>query len=199
VERWQRERILGEWGVRDGSVRSQVERRRLAEDLEGSPLKGRPVRRRLRNFRPDAASYIASLGGPRPYMTRLREIHDLTADHERRLAVEWALLAVECRSDERDFGRRWRALAERWNFYEVNDLIGRHNRWYPLESQLPMDPRTGDFVKVDGKPYRRRRLDAGWVLERFPAALDSLQPGVARVHERQRLGQPTAAGRLESR
>jgi hypothetical protein len=34
-----------------------------------------------------------------------------------------------------------------------------------------MDPRTGDFVAVDGTSYRRRRLDAGWVLERFPARL----------------------------
>jgi hypothetical protein len=171
VERWQREQILGEWGVRDGTVRSQDERRRLAEDLAGSPLKGQPVRRRLRNFRPDAASYIASLGGPRAYMTRLREIHDLTEAHERRLAEEWARLAVEWRSDEAAFAREWRALAERWNFYEVNDLIDRHNRWYPLESQLPMDPKTGDFVKVDGKPYRRRPLDAAWVLERFPPVL----------------------------
>jgi hypothetical protein len=168
MERWERERILGEWGVREGTARSQNEGSRLAEDMEGSPLKGRPIRRRLRNFRPDAASYIASLGGPRPYMTRLREIHDLTVGHELRLAEEWARLAEESGSDETAFATRWRALAERWNFYEVNDLIERHNRWYPMESNLPMDPKTGDFVKVDGKPYRRRPLDAAWVLERFP-------------------------------
>jgi hypothetical protein len=35
-----------------------------------------------------------------------------------------------------------------------------------------MDPRTGDFVKVDGKSYRRRSLDAAWVLERFPPVLE---------------------------
>ena len=172
MERWERERILGEWGVRDGTARSAAERERLAEDLQGSPLRGRPVRRRLRNFRPDAASYIASLSGPRPYMTRLREIHDLTAAHERRLREEWARLALECRAEGPEFSRRWRAAAEGWNFYEVNDLIDRHNRWYPLESGLPMDPRTGDFVKVDGKPYQRRPLDADWVLERFPPVLE---------------------------
>jgi hypothetical protein len=172
MERWERERILGEWGVRDGTVRSHSEGERVQEDLEGSPLKGRPIRRRLRNFRPDAASYISSLAGPRPYMTRLREIHDLTISHERRLAEAWAQLAGESGADEAAFARRWRAVAERWNFYEVNDLIDRHNRWFPLESGLPMDPRTGDFVKVDGKPYRRRPLDAAWVLERFPPVLE---------------------------
>jgi hypothetical protein len=32
-----------------------------------------------------------------------------------------------------------------------------------------MDPRTRDFVKVGGKPYRREPLDAQWILARFPA------------------------------
>jgi hypothetical protein len=171
MDRWERERILGEWGLREGTVRSQAERDRLAEELEGSPLKGRPLRRRLRNFRPDAASYITSLGGPLPYMVRLREIHELTASHERRLAEEWTRVAAESRGDEALFARRWRTVAERWNFVEVNDLIDRHNRWFPLESGLPMDPRTGDFVLLDGRPYSRRALDAAWVLERFPPVL----------------------------
>ena len=53
----------------------------------------------------------------------------------------------------------------------MNDLIARHNRWYPVEARLPMDPRRGDFALVNGRDYRRRRtLDAEWVLERFPAA-----------------------------
>ena len=171
MERWERERILGEWGVRDGTARSQAERRALEEDLEGSPLKGKPLRRRLRNFSPDAAAYITSLVGPLPYMQRLREIEDLTQIHERRLAEAWRALAFECRGDERSFDRRWRAVAAGWSFYEVNDLIERHNRNFPIEARLPMDPKTGDFVLVGGKPYRRRLLDAEWVLERFPPEL----------------------------
>lgn len=172
MERWERERILGEWGVRDGTVRSQAERKALEEDLEGSPLKGRRLRRRWRNFRADAASYVASLGGPLPYMVRLREIHDLTASHERRLADAWLELAAECRGDADSFTRRWRARAEAWNFVEVNDLIDRHNRYFPIETRLPMDPKTGDFVLVGGKPYWQRPLGAEWVLERFPSVLE---------------------------
>ncbi len=53
----------------------------------------------------------------------------------------------------------------------MNDLIERHNRYFPAESRLPMDPRTGDFVLLDGRPYRRRPLDTGWVLELFPPVL----------------------------
>lgn len=51
----------------------------------------------------------------------------------------------------------------------MNDLIDRHNRYYPAESRLPMNPRTGDFVRVNGETYTREPLDAAWILSRFPA------------------------------
>src|SRR5262245_8594376 len=111
MERWQRERIMGEWGIRDGSARSLAERRALDRDLEGSPFAGRPLRLRLRNFRPDAAGYLASLGGPLPYMIRLREIHAETRAHEERLALAWRETADDCRGDDAEFARRWRAAA----------------------------------------------------------------------------------------
>jgi hypothetical protein len=31
-----------------------------------------------------------------------------------------------------------------------------------------MNPRTGDFVRVNGKPYTREPLDRDWILARFP-------------------------------
>lgn len=172
MDRREREQILGEWGVREGTVSSQAERDSLAEELESSPLKGKPLRRRLRNFRPDVAGYVTSLLGPLPYMQRLRELHDLLAWHERRLGEEWARLAAETRRDGAAFARAWAAAAEGWNFVELNELIERHNRWFPVESRLPMDPRTGDFALLDGRPYRRTPLDAAWVLERFPPVLE---------------------------
>jgi len=170
VERWEREQILGEWGVRDPNPPEQAGARRLAEDIEGSPLKGKPTRRRLRNFRPSLEGYVASQGGPLPYMQRLREIELETEAHIVRLEELRSELAEELGGDAVVFSRRWRQLAASWNFSEVNDLIERHNRWYPVEARLAMDPRTGDFVRINGKPYRLEPLDAGWILERFPTA-----------------------------
>ena len=173
MERQERERILGEWGVGVAeSLRSARERDVVAADLQGSPLEGRPLRRRLRNFRPEADVYLASLGGPLPYMQRLRAIAEAEAAHERDLAHRWRELAAEYRHDPRAFAARWTEAARRWNFYVVNDLIERHNRYYPAEARLAMDPRTGDYALVGGRPYRRRLLDAEWVLERFPPRLE---------------------------
>ena len=59
---------------RDAAV--AAERERLDADHELNPLIGKPLRRRLRNFRAEADNYLASLGGPLPYMQRLREIED---------------------------------------------------------------------------------------------------------------------------
>ncbi len=174
IRRTEAEQILGEWGVRDVTPDARRVREDLAASLEGSPLTGSPLRRRPRNFTPDPAGYVASLGGPLPYMQRLREIEELTSLHSARLEDAWLRIARETGDAER-FARRWGAVAARWSFWAVNDLIGRHNRFYPAESRLPMDPRTGDFVSIDGGSYRRRRLDEAWVLERFPAELERVR------------------------
>jgi hypothetical protein len=171
VDRKERERILRESGVREATVRERAERSLLEQDLEGSPLKGNPLPRRPRNFRPAVDLYVASLGGPLPYMRRLRQIELETEEHERRLAGAWRQLADECRGDAAAFGRRWRERAERWSFDAVNALIERHNLWYPAEARLPMDVRSGDFVPVGGRSYRREPLGPGWVLRRFPPDL----------------------------
>ena len=164
----ERESLLREDVPRAETARERRQLAAIAEDLSSSPLRGRPLPLRLRNFRPAAEGYLASLGGPLPYMQRLREIDRLTEAHEEALAAERARLA---REDDGDAAvESWRQTAAAWRFDEVNDLIARHNRWFPVEARLPMDPRRGDFALVNGRDYRLRPLDAAWVLERFPAA-----------------------------
>ena len=154
------EDIIGEWGIRDVTPPSRAEREKLLAEVEINPLSGRPLRRRIRAFRVEADRFFASLGGPLPYMQRLKQIDEETERHLARLADAYA-----------EHGRdpaAWRRIAEGWNFSEVNDLIERHNRWYPVEARLPMDPRTRDYATVGGRPYTRDPLDAAWILERFP-------------------------------
>ena len=164
----ERESLLREDVPRVETARERRQLEAVAEDLSSSPLRGLPLPLRLRNFRPAAEGYLASLGGPLPYMQRLREIERLTTAHEEALAAERARLAREDGVD--GAAETWRQVAAAWRFDEVNDLIARHNRWYPVEARLPMDPRRGDFALVNGRDYRLRPLDAEWVLERFPAA-----------------------------
>jgi len=173
VDRREREAIMRQGATRPETARDRRERASLEEDLKGNPVAGRPLRQRLRNFRPDAGAQLAALGGPVAWMRRLRGIEIAIQLHEAQLAEAWVVLRDETGGDRELFERRWRECAERWDFGEVNELIERHNRHYPAESRLPMNPRTGDFVLVNGRPYTRQPLDAAWVLSRFPARVQT--------------------------
>jgi hypothetical protein len=134
------------------------EERRLEADLAESPVTGKPIRQRLRNFRPDAESAIRALGGPLVWMRRLRAIEDAYDQHVRQLGEAYR------ETDPAD----WPRVAEGWDFSAINELIARHNRNFPAESRLAMDPRTRDFVRINGRSYQREPLDAAWILSRWP-------------------------------
>ena len=168
MDKRERQAILGQGATRPETPRDRAVRRVLETDLPGSPVVGRPLRHRLRNFRPDPRTYFSALGGPLPWMVRLREIDRAVAEHERGLAKARDELARAFADRPEELARRWLEVARGWRFDETNALIERHNRNYPAEARLPMDPRTGDFVLVNGRPYRREPLDERWILERFP-------------------------------
>jgi hypothetical protein len=128
-------------------------------DTVDSPPTGKPLPQRLRNFRPDSESAIRALGGPLVWMRRLRGIDDAYEQHVRQLDEAYRA------TDPAD----WPRLARSWDFSEINDLIESHNRNFPAEARLAMDPRTRDFVRINGRGYEREPLDAEWILSRWPA------------------------------
>ena len=162
--------ILTEDVTKPETPRDRRQHEALTEDLASSPLKGNRLQLRLRNFRPAADGYLVALGGPLPYMVRLRTIDELTHEHEARLRDAWHELARST-TDAASFETLWTETAQRWSFDEVNDLVERHNSYYPAESRLPMDPKTRTYALVNGADYRRSELDAAWLLRRFPADL----------------------------
>jgi hypothetical protein len=160
--------IMGQGATRPETPQERREREVLEADLASSPVRGTPLRQRLRNFRPDPESGVRALGGPAAWMRRLRAIEDAVEQHERRLGEAWHSLAEEL-EDAATFAAAWHELAGNWSFAEVNELIERHNRNFPAEARLAMDPRTRDFVRINGRSYQRQQLGANWILERFPA------------------------------
>ncbi len=147
--------------------RARAEREAVERALADVPLRGKPLQRRVRLERATLERYLRAGGGPLPYMRRLRAIDLATRAHEKALREHREELARHVSG--RAFAEAWVAAAEAWDFGELNCLIDVHNRWYPVEAELPMDPRTGDYRLVDGRPYWRRPLTAEWVLRRYPA------------------------------
>jgi hypothetical protein len=154
---------------RDHDERSSVERliERRSIDQEGM---GRPLSRRARQTQRSVEAYLKSGVRPR-WMERLADIDQGIAAEKQRLGRAYRAVQEECEDDPRAFARRWRAVARAWRFDALNELIHQHNDWYPIERQLPMDPRTRDYIRPGGRSYRRPVLGPEWVLEHFPASL----------------------------
>jgi len=153
----------------EGQVESSpVERhvKRAMIDEEGGY--GKPLSRRQRQTRRTLESYLRAGVVPR-YMQRLREIEQERGRQTAWLERAYRSLRERCGDDAEGFARAWRERAQTWNFERLNKLVREHNEWYPIERQLPMDPRTRDYVKVRGRSYTREELGPDWVLEQFPA------------------------------
>jgi hypothetical protein len=150
----------------DEKQRSTVERI-VGQDLDEQTGKGRPLSSRASQYRRSIDAYLKSGVRPR-WMERVAEIDAGIARERRRLDHAYRALQRECGGHVGLFAHRWRTVAESWRFDDLNELIGQHNEWYPIERDLPLNPRTGEYVRVGGRSYSRPVLGPEWVLEQFP-------------------------------
>ena len=132
--------------------------------------RGRPISSRARMAQRSVDAYLRAGIRPR-WMERLDDIERGTAAHRRRLERAYAAMRAAYAGDPDGFARAWTARANSWRFDELNELISQHNEWYPIERDLPMNPRTGEYVPIAGRSYRREELGPDWILERFPPEL----------------------------
>jgi hypothetical protein len=142
--------------------------RHIARSREDESAHGRPLTHDQLTRERTVEGYLRGAVMPR-WMERLREIHSAIERTRGELAELYDQLRDEYGDDRDGFAADWRRRAERRSFLDLNELIAQHNDWYPIERQLPMDPRTGDFVLIAGRSYRREELDADWILRQFPA------------------------------
>jgi hypothetical protein len=151
----------------DDEQRTTVERI-VGQDLDEQTGKGRPLSSRAAQTQRSLEAYLKAGVRPR-WMERVAEIDAGIARERRRLVEVYRAVREESAGEPGLFAQRWRSIARAWPFDELNELIAQHNEWYPIERDLPLNPRTGDYVRVGGRSYRRPVLGPAWVLEQFPA------------------------------
>lgn len=147
--------------------------RYLRERVEDLPGIGKPLTERARIAQRSVESYLTGANNPPRWMERVAEIDRRVKRERRLLAAERRSMRARYRSDAAGFARAWRAFAaERGasrEHRELNELIRAHNEWYPVERNLPVNPRTGEWVTVAGRSFLRPVLGRDWVLREFPA------------------------------
>jgi len=131
-----------------------------------------------RNFtlRVDERLRALVIGAP-AYATRKKHIEDL----ERRfvmslVALHDALVArTKASEDKLDDDAIARALADKAaaiDLRKMNSLIASHNRYYPIEANLPMDMRTGEYLVCGRRWMPEEPWTAAHLLERARAVID---------------------------
>jgi hypothetical protein len=106
-----------------------------------------------RNFSLSAEERIrAVVAGPPAFLRRLRAIEDLQEAIVRVLVEKGAKAAAAGLDAEQAMRGAFPAASHR----TLCDLVARHNRYYPIEANLPMRRTTGEMVDRDGAPWRPR-------------------------------------------
>ncbi len=116
-----------------------------------------------RNFSLSIGERIRALTiGTPAYALRKRSIEDLEA---RYLGILRALRIALVRKNaaEREVCQALLAKADTFDLVKLNTLITTHNRYYPIEANLPVDPRTGEYL-LFGRPWLP---EATWTAHRL--------------------------------
>jgi hypothetical protein len=161
-------------------LRRRASNRQLQEEARVNEIPPTPGRERnLSEHVPSSLISTAdrvralAVGGAPAWSRRLKRIYDFKAATTALLREDWQAQAKAARGDRDRFASGWRRHAEQFDFSQVNELISRHNRYFPIEANLPMDVKTLDYVAFGGVDYRQQALDAVWVLAQFPPDLDA--------------------------
>jgi hypothetical protein len=173
--------VLGGW--------AQDEPRSVQDPRQQQPLPAatgedqqrpvRPPRRRIFRGPQTVEAYLRANAPPR-YMERLREIETEYRTQLRQLQAAYGAEEDASGGAPELFSARWRVRAQGWSFDRLNELVREHNAWYPVEANLPMDPRTRDYVAIRGASYRRAELGPEWILEHFPPGCCAQRPPAPR-------------------
>lgn len=95
---------------------------------------------------------IRAAGGPPAYMRRKRRIEDMEAAFLRELREVHAKVLADL-GDPTAAAEAVSHHVHALDIDRLNDLIDRHNRYYPMEANLRIDPRTRVVMDFD-EPWR---------------------------------------------
>ncbi len=110
-------------------------------DDKGDSLGRYPV-----NFKITLADRVRAAGGLPAHIRRKRRIEDLEEATLLALDELYEEALAEAGEDATRASVAFEAAARQVDLRLLNDLVDRHNRWYPIEANLPIDVATGKLT-----------------------------------------------------
>jgi len=104
-------------------------------------------------FKISLESRLRAAAGIPAYMRRKRRIEDLEDAARETLLVAYEQALVDSGGDEATARCVMEQQAQDMDLSLINELIDRHNRYYPIEANLATDVKTGRML-VAGEPWK---------------------------------------------
>ncbi len=109
------------------------------------------------NFKISLDARVRAAAGVPAYIRRKRRIEELEEALKQALDEIYQEAFAEADGDEQTARAVLQDNAKRMDLGLLNDLIERHNKYYPIEANLAVDMHTGAFMML-GKPWEPEPL-----------------------------------------
>lgn len=152
--------------IRDRKTGKQLDEYDFPKELQGKALKIPQ-----KNFNTTLDQKIRSFAGPPAYALRARKIEDSIAFIYQDLETKYAELLEAHGNDPAEFGRKWQEIIDGIDLNTLNELIEKHNEYYPIEANLRMDIETSNYM-LGSTPWKaKEKITKEKLLKRFPFQL----------------------------
>ena len=132
---------------RNDIFRIRARDRLIGEKLasQGIPekSKGKPLSIPQFNFTISLEKKVQSMFGTPKYAARARRIENITQQLMEDLSCEYEHMTNQYGENPEIFAQKWKELIDSLELDEINQLIDKHNKYYPVEANLQIDPDTG--------------------------------------------------------
>ncbi len=149
--------------------------RRLQETAPAAEIAGRRLAIHASPFGMNVADYLRAAAGPPAWSRRLVRLQALEAELHEQLAAAW-------REHHQRFAGRPDALAGAWRTHlsaldlaALNELIDKHNAYYPIEAGLRMQWPSGRYLLPSGVHYPLEHVTVESLLAEYPPP-DAAEP-----------------------
>lgn len=156
----------------DKIFRIRAKDRKMGEQIDSHAftdnLKGKPLRVRQKNFSVPLADQVQSYYGAPEYALRASKIENAIDQLMDELSLEYTNMINKFSNKPEVFAQKWIEFIESLELNELNDLIEKHNKNYPLEANLNIDPHSGKYLMGSTSWEEQEKITKDILIKKFP-------------------------------
>jgi hypothetical protein len=144
--------------------------RRLSETAPAAETAGRPLSIHASPFGMSVADYLRAAAGAPAWSRRLVRLQNLEAELREQIEAAWQEHRRRFAAEPQVLAAAWRAHLAAIDLAPINELIDKHNAYYPIEAGLRMQWPSGRYLLPSGARYPLDRITPESLLAEYPPA-----------------------------